>query len=336
MVMASMQAAGGRAGWARGGCLRALAVALTAIAAFSSLGCGSKQKGAEGAETKENPLEDPYVILPPSAVALSNVDAKAFFQSGTMGAEISKLAERMLPIGEEAGFVASRDLDRLTLASYSTQGADVAAVLKGRFDVPRLEQMVTTGTPTRSGAKVVRSSYAGRTLYTINNVGFTVLTEGTVLAGTETAMRRALDRIAAGRLTRDFAPWMVETVETPNAPMAVAVDLANQPVANAAVGALSLPWLRNLKAARILGTFEAPGLRYAGTLTYGDEPSAQAGANGVRGLAPLVAVMAVTGLVPRITDLTAQVVGTDVQFKLAVDEQSMKGFLANLPKVLGS
>jgi len=310
------------------------AAALVALPAFV-VGCGGKQKGAEEAVAQANPLEDPYAVLPPSVVVLANVDAKTFFASGALGAEGARVLEKLLPIGEEAGFVASRDLDRVTIATYSTQGADVASVLKGRFDTMKLEQMATNGTPTRLGAPVVRSSYGGRTLYTVSNTGFTVLTPNTVLAGTETAMRRALDRIAAGRVQRDFAPWVLQVVETPGAPIAIAGDLANQPVASAAVGALPLPWLRNLKAVRVLGSFEAPGLRWAGTLTYADEASAQAGANGVRGLGPLVSVLAVTGVVPRLQDLTADAVGTDVQFKFAVDEQSMTTFLGNLPKAMG-
>ena len=52
------------------------------------------------------------------------------------------------------------------------------------------------------GVPVVRSTYAGRKLYTVANFGFSVLTSHTVLFGNETGIRRTLDRIERGDVYR--------------------------------------------------------------------------------------------------------------------------------------
>ncbi len=53
---------------------------------------------------------------------------------------------------------------------------------------------------------MVKSSYAGRSLYTAGNMGFTVLTQKTLLFGNDTGIRRALDRIQEGRAKRQQPP----------------------------------------------------------------------------------------------------------------------------------
>src|SRR5207253_7108617 len=68
---------------------------------------------------------------------------------------------------------------------------------------------------------ILVSSYGGRTLYTVNNAGLTILTARTAVAGTESGIRRAIDRIQDGRVARDQPKWMLDTLETPNAAFAV-------------------------------------------------------------------------------------------------------------------
>jgi hypothetical protein len=274
---------------------------------------------------------DPMALLPSSPVIVASVDARAFFASGGVGAQVGQMAEKLMPIGEEAGFSASRDVDKVIAATYSMQGADVAAAISGRFDVAKIEKAAQSHTPTKSGGLLVSSEYAGRTLYTVNNVGFTILTPKTALAGTETGIRRALDRIRDGRVKRDFAPWMITTLETPGAELAVAADFVTQPIASASLGMLPLPWLQGMRMARIVGDFKPPGMTIAGTLTYADEAQAAAAVDGIKQAGSLANVIALTGLTPQIKDLDVKAAASDVQYKFAVDDQSLRGLFAALP-----
>src|SRR5690554_5742110 len=104
------------------------------------VGCGDK-KGDVKAPTVDTGMDDALALLPGNAIGLGTVDARAFFSSQTFGAELSKLVEKYVPVGQEAGFLASRDVDRVTFASYSYQGIDAAAIVIGRFDEAKIKQM---------------------------------------------------------------------------------------------------------------------------------------------------------------------------------------------------
>jgi hypothetical protein len=314
--------------------------AMFAIASsVAHVACGGKTpeaKDATAASDAPTPIDrDNLALLPASPLMIVNLDARAFYDSASYGAKLASLTERLLPIGEESGFKASRDVDRVALGSYSTQGLDVAAVLRGRFDRTKIEQTAKSGVATKAGAPIVQSQYAGRALYTVNNVGFVVLTDTCVVVGTEAAIHRALDRIQDGRAKRDLAPWIVETVETPGAELAIAVDLANQPIAATAVGALPLKWIEGLKAARIIGNFQPPGMNVAGSLTYGDPNQARAAMSGLKGVAQIVNMVAITGVAPKVSNLKSDVAQSDVHYQFALDDESLRAFLTNAPTALG-
>jgi hypothetical protein len=316
--------------------VRALVVGASLWAGFSSSGCGGSKDAVGLAHGPNDVTEaqidaDPYALLPGSAIVVASLDARAFFTSNTLGPQVAQLAEKYIPIGEEAGFSASRDVDRVVAAAYSTQGADVAAVVSGRFDAKKIATAAENHTPTKGGGMLVASEYAGRKLYTLNNVGFTVLTPKTALVGTETGIRRALDRIRDGRVKRDFADWILTTVETKGAALAVAADFASQPVVTASVGAISLPWLKGMRAARILGNFQEPGMQIAGTLTYGEPAQAAAAGDGLRQVSNMANLLAVTGLTPQIQNLEITPAQTDVQYKFNVDDRSLRGLLTAIP-----
>jgi hypothetical protein len=311
------------------GLAHALAVALAV--ALGAVGCGGKKDSVSptaSTELTEAQIDaDALALLPgASAIAVANVDARAFYK-GELGAQLGRMTEKLVPIGQEANFVASRDLDRVLVASYALQGADVAAVLVGRFDRAKIAEVANTNAQTQGGGVLVASTYAGRTLYTVNNVGFCVLTPKTALAGTETGIRRALDRIRDGRATRDFPSWMVETIESEGAEMAAAVRMTGQDPAGLAVGSFRLPWLRGLETVRALGNFKDPGVNLAGRVTYAEPAQAQAGADGLRQIGNLAAVMSMTGVVPKIRTFEVNAAENDVTYKVAVDDKSLRAFL---------
>jgi hypothetical protein len=320
--------------------MRACALAGTvALASLASMGCGGGKDSVTAKTSNDLTAEqidgDALALLPGSALAVANVDARAFYGSNTLGGQIGKITEKLLPIGEEAGFVPSRDIDRVVAATYSLQGIDVAAVVTGRFDKDKISKLAQNHTPAKNGGMVVESTYAGRTLFTINNAGFVILTPHTALAGTETGIRRALDRIKDGKVSRSLKPWVIETLETKDAATAFAADLEGQPVDASALGNMQVPWLVGLKAARILGNFHEPGMSVAGSLTYDNDDHARAGADGVKQVSQVAAVLAVGGIVPSLQGLDVKVEKTSVQYKFAVDDQGLRSLLSRLPALMG-
>ena len=197
---------------------------------------------------------DPVRLLPGSAVVVANLDAKALFASPGLGPGVASLADSLVPFGPDAGFDAKRDVDRVVLGGYTSTGVDVAAVVSGHFDAAKIDAAPAS----RSGAPIVHGMYAGRATYAVGAVMLSVLSGRTVVAGTGDGVRRVLERIQDGKLERAVPAWMLETLATPGAPVALVADFTTQPVASAAIGSISLPWLDGLHVAKVVGNFRGP------------------------------------------------------------------------------
>jgi hypothetical protein len=307
-----------------------------------ALACGGSNKDAVSAHsstelTADQIDADPIALLPGSAVAIGNVDAKAFFASQSLGPTVANLLQQYFPIGDEAGFVPSRDVDSVVAATYSLQGLDVAAVIKGRFDAKKIQDAADKHTPMKSGGALVSSTYSGHAIYTLANIGFTVLTPSTVVAGTEAGMHRVLDRIHDGKHTRDITQWMLDTLATKGAAFALAADFATQPITSVAVGSLPLPWLKGMKAVRLVGNFQdGGGTQIAGSLTYDTEDDATAGAAGANQLTTMANYASITGLVPRLQNLDIHTEKTSLQYKFSVDDSALRNLLQNIPGLIKS
>ena len=275
-------------------------------------------------------MDDALALLPGNAIAVGTVDARAFFGSQTFGAELAKLVEKYVPIGQEAGFQASRDVDRVTFGSYSYQGVDVAAIVVGRFDEAKIKQVAPKQTPTKNGGTLVASQYAGRDVYTVSNIGSrSSRPQGD--RGTESGIRRVLERIKDGRVKRDITPWMIQTLETPGAAAAVAADFATQPMPAEAMR--QMPCLHPDGEGRaLLVTFKEPGVQLAGSMTYADAQAAEA-ASKVKQAAGISKMARVFGIKVQNIDIKAE--KQDVQVKLEVDDQSLRQLLASAPQWLG-
>lgn len=296
---------------------------------FALAACGGKA-ASTGGERKTDIDADPIALLPGSAVVVAKVDARAIFESESVGAQVATMTSKLVPLGDEAGFRAERDVDRITLAGYATGGIDVAAVLSGRFDAAK----IAAATTATNGAAIVPGLYAGRATYTAGTVAYAVLTPKTVVAGTGDGLRRLLERVQAGTLERSMPPWMVETLETTGAELAAAADFETQPVAAAAIGSVNLPWLKQLHVARVVGNFAPPGMNVAATLTYGDPQQAQAAADGVhfvdgwlKMLGPLLGGV-------RLENLEVTTDAKDLRCKFAVDDKTLRAVLALAPRFL--
>jgi hypothetical protein len=293
------------------------------------LACGGKGAKA-GGENKLDLDSDPLALLSGSAVIVANVDARSLWDSTTVGPQLGAIADRLVPLGDDAGFEAKRDVDRVVLASYATGGVDVAAIVSGRFDEAKLE----AATKTKSGAEVTTTMYAGRATHAAGGAVWTVLTAKTVVAGTSEAVRRVLDKVKTGKIERAEPPWVIETLQTPGAELAVAGDFASQPLVAASIGSLRLPWLEGLHVARVIGNFQKPGMNVAATLTYGDAQQASSAADGVRTVTGWVKLLGPLLGGVSLQNLDVQTTGTDMQCKFAVDDQTLSNLLALAPRFL--
>ncbi len=299
-------------------------------AALLLLSCG---KGADAPSSTTLDLDsDPYALLPGSAIAVANLDAKAMFASQGVGAQMATLAAKLVPLGDDAGFQASRDVDRVVVGYYATTGADMAAIVSGRFDPDR----IAAAAAARGSATLAPGNYAGRRTYATQGGLFCVLTAKTVVAGTGDGVRRVLERIAGGKLDRAITPWMIDTLDTKGAEAAFAADFASQPIAAASMGQFNVPWLKGMRAARVLGDFQNPGLNVAATLTYGAPDEAQGAADGMRMVDGWLHVLGPLLGGVQLQNLDVKATGNDMSCKFAVDDGTLRALIGLVPRFLTS
>jgi hypothetical protein len=310
--------------------LRAFVLASAAFLAPSlPVSCGGR--GATPANAPAAPAfdldGDEVALLPPGAIVAATVDVRAACENREFGAQVSALANALLPHEVEVGLVPSRDVERVTFASYALQGADAVVVLRGRFDPAAIARA--------AGSVFAATPYSGRTLFTHGNVGFALLTSRTVLAGSGPGLRLALDRIRDGRTNPELAAPMRDTLRTKNVAAAIAADFTGAPL-TALQGLPVPPWVGSVKGARGVATFQEPGVRVSGSLTFDDTSHAAAGILAVRQLASLIDAIAVSGAVPKLGNFTSGADGSDVQVGFTIDQASLRSVLAGLPQWLPS
>jgi hypothetical protein len=293
--------------------------------------------GGKGAATPEAPKvdldADPLALLPSAAIVVANVDAHALFDAPTIGPQIVALADRLVPLGADAGFEAKRDVDRIVVGSYAQTGADVAAIVSGRFD----ETKLAAATKARGGSAITKATYAGTTTYAVGQGVYAVLTGKTIVAGSSDGVHRVLDRIHdanGGKVARAMPAWVVDTLQTPGAEVAAAGDFATQPLAAVAIGMLKLPWIAGVKEVRVLGDVKPPGMDVAATLTYGTGEQAAAAADGVKSLGTMLNLLGplIGGM--SVHDLAVETKGADLQCKFAVDDSTLEHLLTLAPHAI--
>ncbi len=285
--------------------------------------CGGKG-AVSGHDAASAADADPLALLPGAAIVVANLDAHAMYASGAVGATLTSYTDSLVPLGADAGFEATRDVDRLVLSAYAANQTDVAVVLSGRFDVDK----IAAATRTKSGAAFVRGTYAGFATDTVGAVTIAPLTPKTLVAGTSERVHRVLDRVAQGKLERTIPPWVADTLATPGAQFAVTADFATQPIASATIGSINLSWLKGMQVVRAIGDFGPPGVNVAATLTYGDPTGAQSAADGLRLIDTWQKLLAPLLLGAKLQNLQATSTGNDVSCKFAVDDASLRALLA--------
>jgi hypothetical protein len=147
-------------------------------------------------------------------------------------------------------------------------------------------------------------------------------------------VRRLLERVQGGKLERAMAPWAVDTLETKGAHVAAAADFTGRPIGTVTVGTVSIPWLKGVRVARILGDFSPPGINVAATLTYGDPTLAADAAEGVRLLAGWLKLLAPLVGGATVQNLDVRTEGGDLLCKFAVNDQTLRMLVALAPRLL--
>jgi hypothetical protein len=263
------------------------------------------------------------------------LDTQQLFAS-QFGNKLLGMAERSAPVPPSAGYEPRRDLQRLYVGVYSMQGVDLAGVATGTFDREKIEKAADGVQTTPLGAALVKTTYAGRALYTSRDVGFSIVTRHTALFGNQTGMRRALDRIKEGRVERQVPPWLQKMLELPNAPVIIGLDLRAHPIPDATRE--QLKFLDGLETAGVLGNFEHPGLNLAGTLSYSSPEGSQRGAQNLVALRQQLQsysfLMALVGLSQPLKRLDAQPKGKEVAFVTEVDGRAVSQLLDMADKLL--
>ncbi len=262
---------------------------------------------------------DPLKVLPRGALLISRLDAEALFRS-SFGGQLGQLVANLLPLGPESNFIAARDIKTIHAALYAMQGADFCALLSGNFDVNAIRQAAQVQARTPSGLPLVQSRYGDYDIFTVANIGFVLLTQQTILSGTETGMRRALDRLRYGPLDNALAPWMVELLQKEKTAFAVVGDLSSQAVVAAA--SERLPFLSAISMVRAFGNFQPPGMNIVGSVTYADDQSAAQGRQALsqlQQLTQLLSLLSSFGFGGKLPVLDARQQGKDVAFAAQAD-----------------
>lgn len=270
--------------------------------------------------------QEPLWLLPPGGLAYVNVDTQRA-NSSAFGERLLAELDARLPLPASAGFSRERDLSALHLATYSMQGIDIAGVARGHFDAKRIEAAASEYREGLLSDGLQRSEYAGRVLFTAHGVGFAIVTPRTAVFGSESGIRRCLDRIADGRLNDDLPSWAKELAASPEAAYSVGVDLRAGAVATAV--ARRLTFLEGATLLRGVGNFDPPGVHLAGTVSHEREQQAREGVQGLLAAGGSANLWGrLLGLGQPIQKLEAQSSGTDNQFVLALDGNALLTLMA--------
>ncbi|MFI5303109.1 MAG: hypothetical protein ACHREM_33885, partial [Polyangiales bacterium] len=172
----------------------------------------------------------------------------------------------------------------------------------------------------------VGSTYAGHKIYTVANFGFTSLSAKTSLVGTETAIRRTLDRIQSGTVKRELGGWMGDWVTQSGYPLTFAGDVSRQNFGKTATS--MLPWIDGMQYVRGRARFNADNsLGMSGALTFPDAAKAKAAADGLNGMSHGIMMMAALkaiGIDPFFRRMECTPSGNDAQWATVIDEKGTR------------
>jgi hypothetical protein len=234
-----------------------------------------------------------------------------------------------LPVSRGSTIDPEKDVQRIHFGVYATVGADIAMIVTGNFEPKAIFDAIAKDPVARHGKRVQRTRFAGFDVFVLDGLALVPLTQRTLVLGTEIGVRRALERVESGRLVRPLPSWF-ERMLASSAPVTLGVDLDAQPVP--AVVRTRLSFLEGLRAGRLLGNFEAPGLNLAGSLAYDRPDTAMAAAADIQAKAASLdryaVLMSVLGIPRPLRRVRAQAVGQDAQVAVEVEGRAIAMGLA--------
>lgn len=312
--------------------LRALVLVAAVLVALVSCGAGETGQARAPSGLPAPDLDgDVLALFPPGAIAAATFDARALYGNPALGAQLAQVTDGLLPLGTDGGLVASRDIERITVAWYTVTGADFVAVVRGHIDAAAVQRAADAHSASHAGGILSATPYSGHTVYTVADVGFSVLTPRSALAGTAAGLRLALDRIRDGRIRPELSPTLMETLQTTDVAFAFAGEFASAPLAG--VQGLPIPaWVSGVRAVRVTGAFVEARLNVSGRVTFDDPQHATAGADGMRQMGALANTLALAGVVPELKNLDIAADGTNVRLGFGVEVARLRALLELLPQ----
>jgi hypothetical protein len=304
-------------------------------------GCAAPQEvivvTAEGRRATPQAVdEDPWRLLPPGAVMWLRLDMKQAFQA-EFGPQIEKTMVDLLPFATGAGIEPKKDIDVVVGALYATVGSDIVAVGQGRFDPLAVERAVQKKPESVGGLPIQVGVFAGSTMYVAGHSAMAILTESTLVFGTQLGVRRVLERVEEGRLKRTLPAWYEALLSQAAAEFQWGIDLDSQPVP--AAFRTQVEFLNQLRAARLVGNFRSPGLNLAGTLTYESPQVAETASRELleleQSLGNYDIILAALRVPKPIRSLRTQAIDKDTQVAIEIDGRAIAAFLDNASQFVG-
>ncbi len=240
-------------------------------------GCAAVPEEIQSAADASRPSaeeidEDPWRLLPPGAVAYARTDA-AIWTSDFADDLAAKMVE-YVPLARDAGLEPKRDIQLVIGGFYATVQNDVAFVAQGRFDRAAVERSAKIRSSDGSSSVQV-GTFASETIYVEHQAAMALLSNKTLVFGTQLGVRRVLEVVEERRMRRALPKWFEALLEQPGAHVQIGLDLDAQAVP--AVLRTRLSFLNHLRAARLVGNYKGGGVNLAGALTF-DTPGAAADA----------------------------------------------------------
>lgn len=324
----------------RGELVRALGLAFLCGGCLMACAAPAEQIVQTAAGRRASDLEvdgDPWRLLPGGAVAWFRFDPRSL--SGvTYESDVNRLLLEHLPLSDGQGFQLTRDVEETVLGVYATAGADVAAVARGTFDAAQIEAAIEKKPSGASGRPILKTTFAGRVVYVADGWAMVPVTSRTLVFGTEVGVRRVIERIEEGRIQRSLPAWYEQMLEVKGAGFAWGIDLDAQPVPSTV--RTKLDFLSGLRAGRLLGNFESPGLNLAGTLSYDSPDSAQKASVSLENWGQTLRVAGLVGALQSpsgggsIRRLEARATGKETQVAVEVDERLIQTLLRGMQDLL--
>jgi hypothetical protein len=315
-------------------------VAALASVLVLCLGCASTRETivvtGEGRKASDVEVDrDAFRLLPPGAVVWFRADAPLLFES-SLGPEVVTFMKESLPFASGAAISPKDDIELVVGAMYATVGSDVVLICKGDFQKEATAKAISERPVSVSNQPIVSIRYSGAEMYVVDQVAMSILTDRTMVFGSQLGVRRVLERVEEDRLDRNIPPWFEALLADEASAVQVGIDLDAQPIP-ATLGE-KVTFMKGLRAARILGNFKNPGLNLAGTLTYKTPQEATQAAETLSGLKEELdryeLLIRALGISQPLRRVQAEATDKDTQVTLAIEGAALSKMLENSSQLM--